>query len=94
MINKAKTKEIWRGIKQLICLKSKGSTLPSKLIINEHEITNDKAIADHLNKFFSNTGENLASAVPKPFNCYPLDKPQASGFFLSRTVPIQLRLRV
>ena len=48
MINKAKTKEIWRGIKQLICLKSKGSTLPSKLIINEHEITNDKAIADHL----------------------------------------------
>ena len=31
MINKAKTKEIWEGIKQLICLKS---TLPSKLIIN------------------------------------------------------------
>ena len=94
MMNKAKTKEIWEGIKQLICLKS---TLPSKLIINEHEITNDKAIADHLNKFFSNTGKNLASAVPKPnlpFNCYPLDKPQASSFFLSRTVPIQLRLRV
>ena len=57
MINKAKTKEIWEGIKQLICLKSKGSTSPSKLIINEHEITNDKAIADHLNKFFSNTGK-------------------------------------
>ena len=97
MINKAKTKEIWEGIKKLICLKSKGSTSPSKLIINEHEITNDKAIADHLNKFFSNTGKNLASAVPKPnlpFNCYPLDKPQASSFFLSRTVPIQLRLRV
>ena len=97
MINKAKTKEIWRGIKQLICLKSKGSTSPSKLIIIEHEITNDKAIADHLNKFFSNTGKNLASAVPKPnlpFNCYPLDKLQASSFFLSRTVPIQLRLRV
>ena len=94
MINKAKTKEIWEGIKQLICLKS---TLPSKLIINEREITNDKAIADHLNKFFTNTGKNLASAVPKPnlpFNCYPLDTPQASSFFLSRTVPIQLRLRV
>ena len=91
MINKAKTKEIWEGIKQLICQKSKGSTSPIKLIINEHEITNDKAIADHLNKFF------LASAVPKPnlpFNCYPLDKPQAFSFFLSRTVPIQLRLRV
>ena len=87
MINKAKTKEIWKGIKQLMCLKSKGSTSPSKLIINEHEITNDKAVADHLKKFFSNIGKNLASAVPKPnasFNCY-LDKPQASSFFLSPT---------
>ena len=53
IINKTKTKEIWKGINQLICLKSKGSMLPSKLIINEHEITNDKAIADQLNKFFS-----------------------------------------
>jgi len=46
MINKSKTKEIWKGIKQLICLKSKGSTSPSKFIINEHEITNNKAIAE------------------------------------------------
>ena len=57
VINKAKTKEIWKGIKQLICLKSKGSTLPSKLIINEHEITNHKVIADQFNKFFSNIGK-------------------------------------
>ena len=40
MINKAKTKEIWKGIKQLVCLKSKGSTLPGILTINEQEITN------------------------------------------------------
>ena len=65
IINKTKTKEIWKGINQLICLKSKGSLLPSKLIINEHEITNDKAIADQLNKFFSNIGKNLALTVPK-----------------------------
>ena len=92
MINKAKTKEIWKGIKQLICLKSKGSTSPSKLIINEHEITNDKAIADQLNNYFSNIGKNLASTVPKPnlpFNCY-LDKPQASSFFLSPTTSTEI----
>ena len=84
VINKGKSKEIWKGIKQLICLKAKDSTSPSKLIINEHEITNFKAIADHLNNFFSNIGKNLASAVPKPnlpFNYY-LDKSQASSFFL------------
>ena len=83
IINKTKTKEIWKGINQFICLKSKGSMLPSKLIINEHEITNDKAIAYQLNKFFSNIGKNLALTVPNPnlpFNCY-LDKPQASSFF-------------
>ena len=92
IINKTKTKEIWKGINQLICLKSKGSMLPSKLIINEHEITNDKAIAYQLNKFFSNIGKNLALTVPKPnlpFNCY-LDKPQASSFFLSPTTPTEI----
>ena len=92
MINKVKRKEIWKGIKQLICLKSKGPTSPSKLIINEHEITNDKATADQLNKFFSYSGKNLASTVPKPnlsFNCY-LDKPQASSFFLSPTTSTEI----
>ena len=92
VINKAKTKEIWKGIKQRICLKSKGSTLPSKLIINEHEITNHKVIADQFNKFFSNIGKNLASAVPKTnlaFDYY-LDKPQASSFFLSPTNSTQI----
>lgn len=66
MINKGRTKEIWKRIKQLICLKSKGLNSPNKLIINGHEIKNDKAIADELNKFFSNIGKNLASTIPKP----------------------------
>ena len=65
VINKAKTKEIWKGIKQLICLKPKDSTLRSKLIINEHEITNDKAIAHQLNKFFSNIGKKLGISCTK-----------------------------
>ena len=67
------------------CLKSKGSNSPNKLIIDGHEIKNDKAIADELNKFFSNIGKNLVSTIPKPnlpYNYY-LDKPQASSFFLS-----------
>ena len=90
MINKAKTKKIWKGIKQLLCLKSKGSSLPGKLIINEQEITIDKATADQLlNKFFceSSTRNNLALAVPKPnlpFNCY----------LNNHLLPIQLRLRI
>ena len=85
MINKGRTKEIWKGIKQLICLKSKGLNSPKKLIIDGHEIKNDKAIAEELNKFFSNVGKNLASTIPKPNlpHNYYLDKPQASSFFLS-----------
>ena len=84
-----KNKKIWKGIKQLLCFKPKGSTLPSKLIIKEQEVTNDKAIAGQLlNKFFSepNIKNNLASAVPKPnlpFNCY-----------LNDHLAIQLRLRI
>ena len=70
-------------------IKSKGSTLPRKLIIKEQEFTNDKAIADQLlNKFFSESRirNNLALAVPKPnllFKCY-----------LNNHLPIQLRLRI
>ena len=87
VINKAKRREVWKGINQLICLKSNGSTLPSKLIINEHETTSHKVIADQFNIFFSNIGKNLASAVPKPNLAidYYLDKPQASSFSLSPT---------
>jgi len=60
MINKAKFKEIWKRINQFICLKCKGSTLPNKLIISEQEITNDKAIADQLNKYLFSIGKGLA----------------------------------
>ena len=48
MINKEKTNKNWKGIKQLLHLKSEGSSLPGKLIINEQEITIDKATADQL----------------------------------------------
>ena len=63
--------------------------MPSKLIIKEQEITNEKGIADQLlNEFFSEPSirNNLASAVPKPnlpFN-----------FYLDDHLPIQLRLRI
>ena len=53
-------------------------------IIQPHRRNLHKVIADQFNKFFSNIGKNLASAVPKPnlaFDYY-LDKPQASSFFL------------
>ena len=52
MVNKTKTKQIWKGIKQLISLKSRGSTSPIKLIIDGWEIKNDKDIANQLNFFF------------------------------------------
>ena len=39
--------------------------MPSILIINEQEMTNDKAIADQLNKFFSSIGEKLGLSCTK-----------------------------
>ena len=66
MINKAKTKKIWKGIKQLLCLKSKGSILPSKLIINEQEITIDKAPADQLLNKIINSSLSLVLETTWP----------------------------
>ena len=90
--NKSNTKEVWKGIRQIITLKSKGSFIPSKLVKDEHEIKDIRATANEVNNFFSSTGSNLASAVPATnVTCeHYLDKPQVSSFLLSPTSAIEI----
>ena len=49
-----------------MCLtSSKGSTLPSKLIINEGENTNDKAIADELVRSSNHCNGNIDTLIKR-----------------------------
>ena len=46
--NQSNIKNIWSGIRKLITNKSKGSCIPSKLVVDGNDITDSKDIADAL----------------------------------------------
>ena len=59
-------KKTWDIIKEVIgSSKSSSHTLPSRLIVNDIEITEKKKIAEQFNKYFVNVGPNLASSIPR-----------------------------
>lgn len=82
--NKTNIKYIWSGIRKLITNKSKGCSVPSKLIIDGNDITDSKDIANAFNNFFTNVGTNLAQEIPA-FNDSPfsfMGNPQTNSFFI------------
>ena len=82
--NKTNVKNIWSGIRKLITNKSKGCSVPSKLIIDGNDITDSKDIANAFKNFFTNVGTNLAQEIPafsdSPFSF--IGNPQANSFFI------------
>ena len=50
---KTNIKKIWSGIRKLITNKSKGCSVPSKLIIDGNDITDSKDIANTFSNFFT-----------------------------------------
>jgi hypothetical protein len=65
-------KLIWKGIKQIIQVNPKTYQTPVKIIDNNREITDKNEIANILCGYFSDIGEQLASAIPN-VNKSPLD---------------------
>ena len=59
--NKTNIKNIWSGIRKLITNKSKGCSVPSKLII-----------ANAFTNFFTNVGTNLAQEILHSMIPHPL----------------------
>ena len=59
-------KKTWDVIKEVIGnTKSKSHTLPKRIVVNNIEITEKKAIAELFNKYFVNVGPNLANLIPR-----------------------------
>ena len=85
------SKNIWKGIKQIIILKPQNASLPTKLVMGDSITTNTKytsntSIANAFNDFFSNIGSKLAKSIPEVPNISPLDYlpvPPSSSFYLS-----------
>ena len=76
-------KNIWRGIKQVITIKSKKCQTPNNIVKNNKSLTNPKDIANAFNDYFAAIGSNIASTIPpatKSFTEY-LTEPQCKSFF-------------
>ena len=61
--NKSHIKNIWKGIKQIISLKSSSYSIPSKILVGNNPISDVSQIANSFNVFFTNIGKNLSDNV-------------------------------
>ena len=79
-------KNIWKGIKQIINSKPRGSSSsPSKILEGENVLTDSKSIANAFNNFFANIGNNLATSIPS-VEATPMDfmsNQQLNSIFLN-----------
>ena len=57
-VNKWNIKNTWKGIKQIVHLKSKQLSIPNKIIKDNQPITNSRVIANEFNHYFANIGHN------------------------------------
>lgn len=76
-------KKCWTNINTMIKKSKSTHSLPSYFMDNDTKITDNAAIAQGFNKFFSTIGENLNKSVDNiniTFNYY-LSNPQMSSFF-------------
>jgi hypothetical protein len=60
----ANSRDIWKGIKDLVRTKSQKYRAPTNINDNGLELNDPKSIANAFNNFFSTIGSNLASKVP------------------------------
>lgn len=79
-------KSTWKLIGTLINRKTKGQTLPTRLIRNNKTYTNQLEVANQFNDFFVNVGPSLARQIPTIPNNNPtqfIDQSPSSSFFIS-----------
>ena len=85
--NATSSKQVWRGIKEIINVKSQASLIPTKIIDNDCEVIDPKQIANAFNKYFANVGNHLASTIPcvnkSPIEYLPA--PLCDSFYLYPT---------
>ena len=59
--NSNNPRKIWETLQSLLPTKSRKSTnLPTKLLVNDIEISNPKAVVESFNNYFSDIGSKLA----------------------------------
>ena len=58
-------KKTWKGIKQIVSIKSQMNNVPTKIKKEQIEITDSDQIANAFNEYFANIGTGFADEIPK-----------------------------
>lgn len=88
-----RSKEIWKGIKQLVSLKKSNMNFPSKIKQGNVTLTDKNQIANAFNIYFANIGSKLAQSIPNTnisFEHYLPSSIQES-FFIRPTSPMEIQ---
>ena len=64
-VSKSDSKRVWKGIRQLVNLKSRSGSAPTKLLVEDAEFNDPKSMDDAFNNFFANIGNNLTKYIPR-----------------------------
>jgi trehalose/maltose hydrolase-like predicted phosphorylase len=78
--NKKNLKQIWTELRKVINKQNNKKELPTKIKINNLEITNKCEIAETFNNFFINIGKNISDSIKtnkNPNNYMPEIKPNS-----------------
>jgi len=85
LANQSNVTNVWKGIRQLVTLTPKEFFNPKRIVEDNQEITDTKAIGSVFNNYFATIGSRLAAQIPicgaYTHKVY-LDTPSSSSFFL------------
>ena len=92
IVNANNIKNTWKGINQIIKIRSKGNNSPSSLIVHNKLITDPLEVADNFNTYFSTIADKLQSIIypsGSEFTHFLTDENEHS-FFLIPTDPVEV----
>ena len=91
-VSKSDSKRVWKGIRQLVNLKSRSGSTPTKLPVEDVELNDSKSMADAFNNFFANIGNNLTKYIPRvnKRSIRYLTAPSQDSFFLFPTTTVEI----
>ena len=91
--NREKSSEIWKGIRNLVNVKSSKKTYFNLLNDDNKLISDQKIIANKFNNYFVNVGSNIDKQIPKTigdFRSYLNNIKCSKSFFLDATGPLEI----
>ena len=86
------SKKVWKGIGQLVNLKSRSGSAPTKLLVEDAEFNDPKSMDVAFNNFFANIGNNLTKNIPRvnKFLLQYLTSPSQDSFFIFPTTAVEI----